>query len=88
MICEQFPPEAWINVYTGGSVTNDIEDNGAGIAIYLPSGRTEAPSAATPIHYNKYKAESKALMLAISIDVDSQQRSTMALSLTDAFYKP
>ena len=45
MICEQFPPEAWINVYTGGSVTNDIEDNGAGIAIYFPSDRTEAPSA-------------------------------------------
>ena len=47
MICEQYPPKAWINVYTDGSATNAIQDSGAGIAINFPSISTEAASAAT-----------------------------------------
>ena len=27
MVREQYPPEAWINVYTGGSATNAIRDS-------------------------------------------------------------
>ena len=75
MICEQYPPKAWTNVYTDGSATNAIQDNGAGIAciaIYFPSGRTEAARAATWRHYSNYKADSVALMMAISLAVDSQ----------------
>jgi len=64
MICEQYPPEAWTNVYTDGSATNAIQDSRAGIAIYLSSGSTEAASAATRRHYSKYKAESEVLMMA------------------------
>ena len=74
MICEQYPPEAWTNVYTDGSATN---------AIYVPSGRTEAANAVTRRHYSNYKAE--ALVMAISLAVDSQQKSTMTVFLTGAF---
>ena len=46
MICEQYPLEAWTNVYvyiyTDGSPNNAIQDSGAGIAIYLPSVSTVA----------------------------------------------
>ena len=40
MICEQYIPYAWTNVYTDGSATNAIQDSGAGIVFYLPSGST------------------------------------------------
>jgi len=85
MICEQYPPEAWTNVYTDGSATNVIQDGGTGIGIviYLPSGSTEAASAATRRNYSNYKADSEALMMAISLAVDSQQNSIMAVFLTD-----
>jgi len=53
MICEQYPPEAWTNVYTDGSATNAIQDSWAGIAIYFSSGSTKAASAATRRHYSK-----------------------------------
>ena len=42
------------------------------------------PVAATRIHYSNYKAEYEALMMAISLAVDSQQKNTMAVCLTDA----
>ena len=44
MICEQYPQEAWTNIYTDGSATNAILDSGPGIAIYFPSGSTDAAS--------------------------------------------
>ena len=72
------------NVYTDGPATNAIQDSGADIAIYLPSGSTEADSAATRRHYSNYKVESDALMMDISLVVDSQQKSIMAVFLTDA----
>jgi len=50
MICEQYPPDAWTNGYTDGSAPNVIQDRGAGIAIYLPSGNTETSSAGTQWH--------------------------------------
>ena len=84
MICEQYPPKAWINVYTDGSATNAIQDRGAGIAIYFPSISTEAASAATQRHYSNYKAESEAFLIAISFVMASQQKSTMAVFLNDA----
>ena len=84
MICEQYPPEDWTNVYTDGSVTNAIQDSGTGIVIYLYSGSTESASAATRRHYCNYKAESEAVLMATSLVVDSQQKSTMAVFLTDA----
>ena len=65
------------------TLTNAIHDSGAGIAIYLPGGSTEADSAATRRHHRNYKAESEALMMAISRNVDSQQKSTMDVFLTD-----
>ena len=86
MLCEQYPPEACTNVYTDGSATNVIQDNGAGIAciaIYFPSGRTEAASAATWRHYSNYKADSVTVMMDISRDVESQQKSTLVVFLTD-----
>ena len=50
MICEQYPPEAWTNVYTDSCTTYAIQESGAGIAIYLPSGSTETASAAPRRH--------------------------------------
>ena len=76
--------KAWTNVYTDGSATNAIQDSGAGIAIYLPSGSTEVASAATRRHRSNYKVDSEALIMVISLAVDSQQKSTMAVFLTDA----
>ena len=86
MICEQYPPEAWTSVYTDGSATNVIQDSGAGtgIVIYLPSGSTEVASTATQRHRSNYKTYSEALIMAISLAVDSQQKSNMAVFLTDA----
>ena len=84
MICEQYPPEAWTKVYNDGSSTNAIQDSGAGIAINFPSGSTETYSAATRIHYSNCKADSDALMKAISLAAYSQQKSAMAVCLTEA----
>ena len=84
MICEQYIPHAWTNVYTDGSATNAIQDSGAGIVFYLPSGSTKSASAATQRNHGNYKTESEALIMAISRDVDSQQKSTMAVFLSDA----
>ena len=55
IICEQYPPKAWANIYTDGSTTNAIHDSGAGVAICLPSGSTEAASVATRRHHTNYK---------------------------------
>jgi len=63
IICEQYPPEVWINIYADGSSTTAIHDSGADIVIYFTSDSTEADSAATQRHYSSYKAESKALMM-------------------------
>jgi len=50
----------------------------------LPSGSTEVASAATRRHRSNYKVDSEALIMVISLAVDSQQKSTMAVFLTDA----
>ena len=50
MICEQYLPKVWTNVYTDCSANNASQDSGPGIAIYFPGGSTEAASAATQIH--------------------------------------
>ena len=84
MVCEQYPQEAWTNVYTDASATNVIPDSGAGIAIYFLSCSTEAASAVTQIHYSNYKVESEALMMAISRAEHSQQKSTVAVFITGA----
>ena len=43
VICEQYPPEAWTHVYTGGSATTVIQNGGVGIAIYLPNDSKKQP---------------------------------------------
>ena len=65
------------------TLTNAIHDSGAGIAIYLPGGSTKSASAATQRNHGNYKTESEALIMAISRNVDSQQKSTMDVFLTD-----
>ena len=80
MLCEQYPPEACTNVYTDGSATNAIQDSRADIAIYLSSGSTKAASAATRRHHNKYRVSR---VRGIGDGHLSQQKSTMAVFLTD-----
>ena len=72
MICEQYPQEAWTRVYTHGSATNVFQNGGAGIDIYFPNGSKKTASAATRRHYSNCKTASEALIIAISIAVDSK----------------
>ena len=48
MVCEQYPPEAWINVYTGGSATNAIRDS----KLVLPF-TSLAPAQKQPVQQNE-----------------------------------
>jgi len=55
------------NVYTDGSATNANQDSGAGIANDILTSSIEAANAPTRRHYIKYKVESEAWMMVISL---------------------
>ncbi|XP_052213548.1 uncharacterized protein LOC127832237 [Dreissena polymorpha] len=77
---DQYPREAWTPVYTDGSATRAVTNGGAGIVILYPSGKRETHHAATGTHCSNYRAETEALMKAVSMIEDS----TEAVFLTDA----
>ena len=84
MISEEYPPEIWTHVYTDGSATNAIKDGGAGIVIHHPNGMRETAYAATGTHCSNYRAETEALMKAVSMVEDSTEVVSNVVFLTDA----
>ena len=56
-----YPQATWIHIYTDGSATNVVQDNGAGSSIYLPNGQTLEAALATGKYCTNYDAEVKAL---------------------------
>jgi len=73
MINEDYPHDKWTHVYTDGSATRSIKDGGAGILIKHPSGRRETHHMATGKHCSNYKAETEALIKAVSLIIDSSE---------------
>ena len=84
MIQEDYPPDQWTHVYTDGSATRAIKDGGAGILAVFPSGRRETCQMATGKHCSNYRAETEALMKAVSLIIDSQEEVSSVVFLTDA----
>ena len=84
IVSDEYPTETWTHVYTAGSATDAIKDGGAGVAIYYPSGSTETSSTATRKHCSNYRAETEALIQAMSIIQDSTEVSPNVVFFTDA----
>jgi ribonuclease HI len=84
MINEDYPNDKWTHVYTDGSVTRAIKDGGAGILIIHPSGYRETHHMATGKHCSNFRAETEALMKAVSVIIDSSEAVSSVVFLTDA----
>ena len=84
MINDEYPREAWTHVYTDGSATRAVINGGAGIVILYPSGKRETHHAATGTHCSNYRAETLALMKAVSMIEDSNEAFNSVVFLTDA----
>ena len=93
--CEDlYPQEAWIQAFTDGSATKAVSDGGAGVYIKFPDGTTVTRSTSTGMHCSNYKAEVKALILAVEMIKDNSWREcrqvvfqTDALSVLEALVK-
>ncbi|XP_052257940.1 uncharacterized protein LOC127862720 [Dreissena polymorpha] len=84
MIDDEYPREAWTYVYTDGSATRAVINGGAGIVILYPSGKRETHHAATGTHCSNYRAETLALMKAVSMIEDSTEDVNSIVFFTDA----
>jgi ribonuclease HI len=84
MIDDEYPREAWTHVYTDGSATRAVINGGAGIVILYPSGKRETHHAATGTHCSNYRAETLALMKAVSMIEDSTEDVNSIVFFTDA----
>jgi ribonuclease HI len=84
MINDEYPPEKWIHVYTDGSATDAVKDGGAGVLIQCPDGCTETASVSTGVHCSIYRAESEAILTAISKVEDLVDESSCVVFLTDS----
>ena len=71
MISEDYPPDKWTHVYTDGSAKRAIKDGGAGILIEYALGRQATHHMATGKPRSNYRAETEALMKAVSLIRDS-----------------
>jgi hypothetical protein len=58
--------DKWTHVYTDGSATRAIKDEGAGILIIHPSGHRVTNHMATGKHCSHFRAKTEALMKAVS----------------------
>jgi len=67
MIEDQYPNEAWLQVYTDGSATDATRCGGAGAYISHPSGEWQTLSTATGAYCTNYKAEVEAIIAANAI---------------------
>ena len=67
MIAERYPQETWIHVFTDGSATNAVTNEGAGILVHFPRGQKASASMAVGKHCSDYRAETEALMQTASI---------------------
>jgi len=79
MINEEYP-----HVFTDGSATRAIKDGGAGIRTKHPSGRRVTHHMATGTHCSNYRAETEALIKAVSLIIDSPEAVSTVVFLTDA----
>ena len=82
-IDEFYPQATWIHVYTDGSVTDTVQDGGAGSLIYLPNGEKLVAASATGQYYTNYDAEVKVLEQGAVID-QTDTNSEDVVFLTDS----
>ena len=84
MINEDYPADKWTHVFTDGSATNATKNGGAGIFITYPSGRQETHFMPTGKNCSNFRAETEALVKAVSLIVDSTEDVSSVVFLTDA----
>ena len=84
MIADRYPREAWTHVYTDGSASNAVVNEGAGIHVVFPDGETTDCSAPTGKYCTNYRAEAEALMQAASTIHDARNDSGQVVFFTDA----
>jgi len=83
-IYADYSVDTWTHVYTDGSATRDIKDGGAGIHITFPSGQKSAHYIATGKHCSNYRAETDALVKAVSLIDESEEEVTTVRSVLKA----
>ena len=80
-----YPQATWIHVYTDGSATDTVQDNGAGSLIYLPKGQTLEAASATGKYCTNYDAEVKAQEQGAQVVIDlTDTNSEDVVFLTDS----
>ena len=84
MIAERYRQEVWIHVLTDGSATNAVTNGGAGMLVHLPGGQKVSVSMAVGKHCSNYRAETEALMQAVSIVQASDHDCKQVVFLSDA----
>ena len=84
-IDDLYPKATWIHVYTDGSVTDAVQDGGAGNLIYLPKGHTLEAASATEKYCTHYDAEMKSLDQGVQAMTDiTDTNSEYVVFLTDS----
>jgi hypothetical protein len=84
MINEDNPNDKWTHVFTDGSATRAIKGGGAGILIIHPSSHRVTQHMTTGKHCSNFRAETEALMKAVSMIIDSSEAVSSVVFLTDA----